>query len=170
MFSKTSNQRYVTSGAQADMGFSLPAAIGVAAASSLSNSRVHAVTGDGSFQLNLQELQTLATNKFPITLYILNNHGYLSIRTTQSSFFPGRQCGTDSSNGVDFPNLKILCAAYGISYQYIDSVQSLKDFILNTSCSRLPFVCEINCPYNESIIPRTKTIKKPDGTESQLLV
>ena len=83
------------------------------------SSRVHAVTGDGSFQLNLQELQTLVTNKLPITLYILNNNGYLSIRTTQNTFFPGRQCGTDSSNGVDFPRLDLLCKAYGIEYDML---------------------------------------------------
>ncbi|NBP03285.1 MAG: hypothetical protein EBU90_25010, partial [Proteobacteria bacterium] len=63
MFSKKDNQRYVTSGAQADMGFSLPAAIGVAASFGSSSRRVHAVTGDGSFQLNIQEIQTLVTNR-----------------------------------------------------------------------------------------------------------
>ena len=164
MFTKTFNQRYITSGAQADMGFSLPAAIGIAAGLTSVSSRVHAVTGDGSFQLNLQELQTLVTNKLPITLYILNNNGYLSIRTTQNTFFPGRQCGTDSSNGVDFPRLDLLCKAYGIEYRYASSVESLRNVVIESTKVQMPIVCEVICPENESIIPRTKTVKKADGT------
>ena len=68
MFNKSKNQRYITSGAQADMGFSLPAAIGAAASLPEHNARVHAVTGDGSFQLNIQELQT-DISRFGNTLY-----------------------------------------------------------------------------------------------------
>ncbi|QNI83944.1 acetolactate synthase/ large subunit/ biosynthetic type [Synechococcus sp. PROS-7-1] len=164
MFVKTFSQRYVTSGAQADMGFSLPAAIGVAAWLPSGGRRVHAVTGDGSFQLNLQELQTLITNNLPITLYVLNNRGYLSIRSTQNTFFPGRQCGTDSSTGVDFPNLRLLCAAYGIEYRYAEALDSLESVVLESSNASFPIVCEVKCPEDESIIPRTKTIKKADGT------
>ena len=125
MFKREKSQRYITSGAQADMGFSLPAAVGVSSVARSTNSRVHAVTGDGSFQLNIQEIQTLVTYKLPVTLYVLNNNGYLSIRATQNSFFPGRQCGTDSSNGVEFPDLKLLSKAYNIPYRFVSSESEL---------------------------------------------
>jgi acetolactate synthase-1/2/3 large subunit len=164
MFSKKSNQRYVTSGAQADMGFSLPASIGVAASIEPSFSRVHALTGDGSFQLNIQEIQTLVTNRLPVTLYVLNNNGYLSIRATQSSFFPGRQCGTDPKSGVDFPNIELLCAAYRIEYRCAADVETLRNIIAESNGFPYPIICEVLCPHDEAIIPRTKTIKNADGS------
>ena len=69
------------------MGFSLPAAIGLHHQYLNYPQEFMRLQGDGSFQLNLQELQTLATNRLPVTLYILNNNGYLSIKATQSAFF-----------------------------------------------------------------------------------
>ena len=164
MFSKSENQRYITSGAQADMGFSLPAAIGAAASLSGIEARIHSVTGDGSFQLNLQELQTLITNRLPITLYILNNNGYLSIKATQAAFFAGRECGTGPNTGVDFPDIKSLCDAYKIEYRKADSCEALSEIVNETKVMNSPVICEVICPENEAIIPRTKTIKKPDGT------
>ena len=84
MFERHFNQRYITSGAQADMGFALPAGIGCAFAKN--KDRIHIITGDGSIQLNIQELQTIFHYKLNISIYILNNNGYLSIRTTQKNF------------------------------------------------------------------------------------
>lgn len=164
IFKRTASQRYVTSGAQADMGFSLPASIGAAASINLTTSRVHAVTGDGSFQLNIQELQTLVTNQLPVTVYVLNNNGYLSIRATQSAFFPGRQCGTDPRSGVDFPNLKLICKAYQIEYRFASDVESLSAIVRESSQVTNPIICEIFCPQDEAIVPRTKTVKKADGS------
>ena len=164
MFTKTKNQRYITSGAQADMGFSLPAAIGAASSISKLPARVHAFTGDGSFQLNLQELQTLATNRLPVTLYILNNNGYLSIKATQSAFFSGRECGTGQETGVDFPSIESLCKAYRIEYRRASSCDALTNVVNETMSLDIPVICEVICPENETIVPRTKTIKKSDGT------
>jgi len=164
MFNKKDNQRYITSGAQADMGFSLPASIGVAASFGSLPGRVHAITGDGSFQLNLQEIQTLVTNRLPVTLYILNNKGYLSIRATQSAFFAGRECGTGPSSGVNFPSIELICRAYNIAYRYATNEFMIADVVQESKKVDIPIICEVNCPENESIVPRTKTIKKADGT------
>lgn len=164
MFNKKTEQRYITSGAQADMGFSLPASIGVATSLSSSSGRVHAITGDGSFQLNLQEIQTLVTNQLPVTLYILNNKGYLSIRATQSAFFAGRECGTGPSSGVDFPSVELLCKAYKIAYRCACSESDIVDVVEESKLAGYPIICEVNCPENEAIVPRAKTIKKADGT------
>ena len=164
IFRRTASQRYVTSGAQADMGFSLPASIGAAASINPITTRVHAVTGDGSFQLNIQELQTLVTNQLPVTVYVLNNNGYLSIRATQSAFFPGRQCGTGPGNGVDFPNLELICRAYQIEYRCASDVDSLSAIVRESRQVGKPIICEVFCPQDEAIVPRTKTIKKADGS------
>ncbi len=164
VFRRRVDQRYVTSGAQADMGFSLPASIGAAASINLTTSRVHALTGDGSFQLNIQELQTLVTNQLPITVYVLNNNGYLSIRATQSAFFPGRQCGTDPGTGVDFPNLRLICEAYQVEYRCASDVESLSKIVRESSQALSPIICEVFCPQDEAIVPRTKTVKRADGS------
>ena len=122
------------------------------------------MTGDGSLQLNLQELQTLVTNKLPVTLYVLNNNGYLSIKATQASFFTGRECGTGPDTGVDFPNIKLLCKAYKIEYRQVTTVDELTRVIAESQPKDSPVICEVICPETEAIIPRTKTIKKDDGT------
>lgn len=97
------------------------------------------------------------------SLYVLNNNGYLSIRATQNTFFPGRQCGTDGTNGLTFPNLKKISNAYGIKYSKAHTLKSLKRQIQKASCSKGPRVIEIICPENESIIPRAMTSKNKDG-------
>jgi acetolactate synthase-1/2/3 large subunit len=126
--------------------------------------RVHAVTGDGSFQLNIQEIQTLVTNRLPVTLYILNNKGYLSIRATQSAFFAGRECGTGPSTGVEFPNIQILCKAYQVAYRYAVNEAMIAGVVEESEKVQFPIICEVSCPEREAIVPRTKTIKKADGS------
>ncbi len=162
MFSKRKYQRYITSGAQADMGFALPAGIGCAFATSDLN-RTHVITGDGSFQLNIQELQTIKTYKQNLTVYVLNNNGYLSIRTTQNNFFKGRQCGNDPSTGVEFPELSKIAIAYGITFFRFNQINKFIDFLKrNKSCTG-PQIIEIICPENEEIIPRNLTQKDDNG-------
>ena len=92
------------------MGFTLPACIGVSFADPQAN--VIGITGDGSFQFNLQELQTIVHYKLPIKLIVLNNNGYLSIRNTKDKFFDSRHFGTSPISGVSFPSLKKLAKAY----------------------------------------------------------
>ena len=162
IFTKKESQRYITSGAQADMGFGVPASIGCCFAIGESH-RSHVLTGDGSFQLNLQELQTIISYKLNLTIYVLNNNGYLSIRATQKSFFPGRECGTDSTNGISFPNLKKLCNAYGIEYRSFNSKVNLQNFMKSYKDNQGPLLIELICPKDETIIPRNITVKDKDG-------
>lgn len=96
-------QRCVASGGQAEMGYTLPATVGVSYARN--KGQVIGITGDGSFQMNIQELQTIVHNDLPVKTFVWNNDGYLSIRATQKKFFEGRSIGTDQSSGVSFPRL-----------------------------------------------------------------
>ncbi len=84
------------------MGYDLPAAIG--AAFSSEGRRVICMAGDGSIQLNIQELQTIVHHQLPIKIFVMNNGGYLSIRTTQKSFFGGNFVGEGPRSGVSFPD------------------------------------------------------------------
>jgi len=90
---------FLTSGLGA-MGYGLPSAIGTCIANN--KKPIIAVESDGSFQLNIQELQTVVHYKLPLKLFIWSNNGYLSIRATQKKFFDGREIGTDSSSGISF--------------------------------------------------------------------
>ena len=162
MFSKKKDQRYITSGAQADMGFAVPAGLGCSFATIQSN-RTHVITGDGSFQLNIQELQTLKTYKKNLSIYVLNNNGYLSIRSTQNRFFKGRECGTGPSTGVEFPELSKIANAYGLEYFKFNDLTRFSKFLYKNKDFIGPQIIEIICPENEEIIPRTNAEKDSKG-------
>ena len=157
----SNQQRYITSGAQADMGFTIPASIGVYFAK---KSEVIAITGDGSFQLNIQELQTIKHYNLPIKIFVFNNNGYLSIRATQRKFFDGRFLGVDSKSGISFPDLKKIAKAYGIKFFQASKVDDLDGVLKQVLECNNPVICEIKCPNDQEIIPTVSSIKKPDGT------
>jgi acetolactate synthase I/II/III large subunit len=156
------NQKYITSGALATMGFSLPASIGVSVA--MNNQPVVAITGDGSFQLNIQELQTIKYYNLPVKLFVVNNKGYLSIRQTQYRYFNGRMVGEGPSSGVSFPSIKRIAKTYGIDYYSIKSSIGLINNLETIIKSEGPFICEVKSIEDQETLPTTSTIIKPDGT------
>ena len=160
-FQPIKNQRYITSGAQADMGFTLPAAIGVAFAQK--SKMVVGITGDGSFQMNIQELQTLVHYEIPVKLVVWNNNGYLSIRTTQKKFFSGREIGTDKDSGVSFPSTKKIASAYSIPYFSSKNLNTLRRTLSSAFNTKGPVIIEIFCPPMQEIIPTASSFKLPDG-------
>jgi acetolactate synthase-1/2/3 large subunit len=147
----TDQQRYITSGAQADMGFSLPAAIGAAIASDRKN--IVAITGDGSFQMNIQELQTIVSSKLPIKIFVLNNGGYLSIRNTMDKFFESRYYGTDKQSGLSFPEIEKIAYAYDIPYHKLrtatDLDTNLAEILNMDGCA----LVEIMCLFKQDMAP-----------------
>ena len=157
----TKKQRYITSGAQAEMGFSLPAAIGVSVARG--GKEVLAITGDGSLQMNIQELQTLKHYGFPVKLFVWNNDGYLSIRATQRKFFEGRFLGTDKTNGVSFPDLEKISDAYGLKYVRIATVAEVHDKLVEVLSYNEPVVCEVMSIRDQEVIPSISSKKMDDG-------
>jgi len=154
-------QRYVTSGAQADMGFTIPAAIGVSAARG--DQEVIGITGDGSFQTNIQELQTIKHYNLPIKLFVWNNHGYLSIRTTQRKFFDGRFIGVDGDSGVSLPDIEKISEAYGLKYIKINNTNELEDGIQKVLEHDGPVICEVMCQKWQEVIPTLISTKTKDG-------
>ncbi len=154
--------RYITSGGFATMGYSLPASIGISAG--LGNKKVICITGDGSFQQNIQELQTVVHYKLPVKIFILNNGGYLSIRTTQAKFYGNRLIGEGPSSGVSFPDTKKIAKAYGINFIRISKNNQLDVGIDKTLNSSGPVICEIMCPENQEIIPTVASEKRQDGS------
>lgn len=110
-FRMRTGQRVITNKGLASMGYGLAAAIGAAAAS---DRRVVLVEGDGSFSQAIQELGTLALHGWPVKIFLLDNDGYASIRTTQRNYFGGAYLGCDSATGLGFPDWHLLAQAFGI--------------------------------------------------------
>jgi acetolactate synthase-1/2/3 large subunit len=161
-FTLNSNkQRYITSGAQADMGFTLPAAIGACIAA---KKPVVGITGDGSFQLNIQELQTIKHYNLPVKLIVWNNNGYSSIRATQNKFFDGRRIGTDPESGISFPEVEKIANAYELPYVKINNVSELREKLSGVLIDSGPVICEVICPENQEIIPAVSAVKNDDGS------
>ena len=157
-------QRYIPSGAMATMGYSLPAAIGISVATN--KGRVIALTGDGSFQQNLQELQTLIEYDLPVKLFVLNNDGYESIRVSQKNYFNNRLIGESNQSGLSFPDTLKIAKAYGIKAVRIRNYQELEnklDGILNFDKA---VIVDVIIPRDQSIIPTVSSVVNPDGTMS----
>jgi acetolactate synthase-1/2/3 large subunit len=155
-------QRCILSGGQAEMGNTLPATIGVSVAKDFGE--VMGITGDGSFQMNIQELQTIVYNKLPVKIFVWNNDGYLSIRATQSKFFEGRFIGTDKTSGVSFPDTERIAKAYGIRYFKISESSKLDETLENILACQEPVLCEVICLRDQEVVPTVSSYKKADGT------
>lgn len=155
-------QRVVVNSGCASMGYDLPAAIGsfYGAGKTLP---IICVTGDGSLQMNIQELQTIIHNKLPIKIFVLNNDGYISIRNTQRSFQKGRFVGSSRESGLSCPDIVKIASAYGFKSSRINNQQRLKqdlEYVLN---HKGPIVCEIMLSPDENMEPKLSSELRPDG-------
>ena len=142
------------------MGYDLPAAIGAAVASKKS---VVCLTGDGSLQMNLQELQTVVQNNIPIKLIVSNNSGYLCIVRTQTNFFNGRLSGCTPESGLSCPNMERIAKAYRIPYTLIENHENLdvklKEFLTQDGYG----ICEVMQDTEQTTEPRTTSKKLDNG-------
>ena len=154
-------QRLYTNSGCASMGFDLPAAIGAYFAEK--PKRIICLAGDGSMQMNLQELQTISTHKLPIKIFVLNNQGYHSIRQTQQNYFPDNIVGCGTESGLGFPNLEKLALAYEIPYQKIACTEDLTHGIKKTLLEDGPQLCEIILDLNQQFSPKLSSKKLEDG-------
>jgi acetolactate synthase-1/2/3 large subunit len=156
------SQRMFTNTGCAAMGYGLPAAIGACFAND--KNPVVCIEGDGSLQMNIQELQTIVHHKLPIKLIVMNNDGYLSIKMTQESYLGGRMVATGPSSGVSFPDLKKIANAYGLKYFKISKNNEIDD-VLNAVLSHDdPLLCEVMSDPGEIHEPKVVGRPQPDGT------
>lgn len=154
-------QRLFTNSGCASMGYDLPAAIG---ASFGGGQRVLCIAGDGSIQMNLQELQTIVHHRLSIKIFILNNNGYSAIRGTQDAYFPGKYVAADSTSGVTLPDMQKIAAAYGIPHAKAENHQQLDSAIKEALASEGPFLCELMMAPNQTLYPKLASEVKPDGS------
>jgi len=148
---------------QGDMGFELTAAIGAQIAEP--SKMVIPILGDGSFQLNIQELQTVIHNDLPIKIFLFNNGGYGAISITQTNFFKTK-FGVDYESGISFPDTEKIAYAYGIKYICIKTNDEIDEKICDfLQYNSGPIILEVFC-CTQVRYPRLNAIKNEDGTFS----
>jgi len=155
-------QRFLASGGLGSMGYAIPAAIG--ASTALNGGRIIVVTGDGSFHMNVQELETIVYNNLPVKIIVFNNNGYSSIKATQQNYFNNRYIGVDDQSGVGMPDLLSLSKVYGIEGIRIVNTKDIDKSIMEMLSSNDAFVCDVVCSQDQKIIPTVYSVKKEDGS------
>ncbi len=121
------------------------------------------ITGDGSLQMNIQEFAPIHHNNLPIKTFVLNNNGYLLIRSTQRNFMDDRFVGEGPDTGVWCPDTKKIADAYEIPYFRIDSVDEIEEKVKAVFATEGPVICEVMTPEWQLLIPRITSEKMPDG-------
>ena len=158
--------RFIENSGMASMGWDLPAAIGACFA--LEKKDVLLLTGDGSIQMNLQELQTIVHHRLPIKTVIINNDGYHSIRQSQSNFFRDRPMvgvGPDSDNDLSFPDMEKISWAYGIPFRRIQTNDEFRSFLDSEYDSlRGPAIVEVMVDTRQWFEPKAGSMKLKDGS------
>ena len=156
-------QRFIMNCGLSSMGYELPAAIGACVA----NDRkvVNCIAGDGSIMMNLQELQTIVTNRLPIHIFLINNSGYHQIRQTQNNIFHDGLVGVGSESGdLGFPDWEKLMYAFGIPYYRISENKDFDTVIPQMISETSYCFCEVICDTEQKFGPKSATKKLPDGT------
>lgn len=156
--------RFLLNGAMGSMGYALPASIGACVANG--KERVFCIEGDGSIMMNVQELQTIATNRLPIVLFVLNNEGYHQIRQTQSNVFAGHSfVGVGPASGdLGFPDFERLAAAFGLPYDCIGTNEGLADHVKKVLATDGPLLCEVIVSTDQPFEPKSATKRLADGS------
>ena len=155
-------QRMLNSPGLGSMGFGVPSALGACIASN--GKRTICVNGDGGFQMNIQELETIKSLDLPVKFFVLNNQGYGSIRNTQRNYFGGFYVGSNAESGVSLPDVKALGKAYGykvFSISNNDEIDSVVQEVLNAEG---PVLCEVLMDPDDTLSFRASSHIRPDGS------
>jgi acetolactate synthase-1/2/3 large subunit len=155
-------QRYFTSINWGAMGWDLPLSVGACIANQ--RRRTICVTGDGSIQMNLQELMTISYHGLPLKIFVFNNGGYASIRATQSALFDERLVASDTASGVGTPDFEKLAAAYGMGFTRVRDHGDLESGIRIALDSNGPFICEVMIATEQGITPKASAFRRADGS------
>ena len=157
-----SDMRLIANVGCASMGWGLPAAVGAALADR--TRPVVLFTGDGSIQMNIQELQTVKNLDLDLKCFVYNNDGYLSIKLTQKSFFNGNFIGSTPESGIVLPDLEKLANAYGIDFYRIRNNAEAAAVMPEIMALGHPVIVEVMTDPFEELGPKAASKKLGDGT------
>jgi acetolactate synthase-1/2/3 large subunit len=159
-------QQVIVNSGTAGMGYDLPTAIGAACARAArppASRRVICLAGDGSIQMNLQELETIVYHELPIKIFVFNNAGYVSMRLTQDNLFAGARFGESPASGLGLPDMVALAHAYGIPARSVRTHSGLGSAIDETLASDGPALLDIVMDPEQPFSPKVIAEKRPDG-------
>jgi acetolactate synthase I/II/III large subunit len=154
-------QRVVNSPTLGAMGTGLPGTIGSCLGSG--GRRTVCVNGDGGFQLNIQELETVRRLKLPIKYFILCNGNYASIIASQKTHFQGRLVGSDPSSHLTLPDIRKVAGAYGIASCEIRNHEGIREKVREVLNAPGPMVCAVNVSADQVTAPRATSMIRPNG-------
>jgi acetolactate synthase I/II/III large subunit len=154
-------QRILNSNSLGAMGTGLPASIGACIASG--RRRTICVNGDGGFQLNIQELETVRRLNLPIKYFVLCNGGYASIMATQRNHFQGRFTASEPSSGLTLPDITRVAAAYGLPVARIHDHSDIRNQVRAVLSTPGPVVCAVDVSADERTAPRVTSMVLPNG-------
>lgn len=157
-------QRYMVQAAQGDMGYAIPASVGIHFANPEYN--IVICIGDGSFHTNMQELAAIRQHNIPVKIFVVNNGGYMTIKQTQSKFFGGRLVGVDKETGVYISNIEKIAEAFEIDHVKISNNEELDQKIKNIINYNKPLIVELLGKDSIDVMPAQAL--KPDGTQAGL--
>ena len=149
---QTKGQRVFTALNHSPMGYSMPATIGAHLADKSKN--IICTIGDGSMQMNIQELATVAHFKFPVKIFVINNNGYGLIKQTQDTWLDSRRVGVDESSGLAMPDLQKIAKAYKIETIEINNHNELDEKVEYVLRSKVPILCDVKISENQKVIPK----------------
>lgn len=155
-------QRIVNAPGLGAMGTGLPGSMGACLASG--RRRTININGDGGFQLNIQELETVRRLNLPIKFFVLCNGGYASIMTTQRNYFQSRYVGSDPSSRLTLPDVEKVAAAYGLPTAHIFNHGDLRQSVREVLAHDGPIVCAVDIPAEQPTAPRVTSAIRADGT------
>ena len=161
-FRNKSNQRIFHTTGLGAMGYCLPAIIGSHFANN--KKKIVAIEGDGSLQMNIQELAVIKGLNIPVTIFIFDNNGYASIRNTQNNYFKGNLIATDKKSKLFMPDLEKILKAHGISYEILKKIEEMEKTVDSCLNKKYLNVCIVKLKQNDILQPKIKNIPQSDGT------
>lgn len=165
-FSLKFGQKMKNAAGLGSMGFGLPYAIGACLPNK--KRRTILINGDGAFQLNIQELETLRRLQLPVKIFIWSNGGYASIRNMQNNTFAGHQVASGENSGLTMPDIIKVANAYGYKTYRMRTNAECRELMKKVLMEEGHVLCEVIVSSDETVSPRAKTIKRADGTLSSM--
>ena len=160
-FQNFNDVRLFTSSGTSSMGFGLPGAIGAYFADP--SKPIYLIAGDGGFQMNLQELQTVRFHDIPLKMILLNSDGYLAVSIMQQNSFDGHFVGSNPQSGLDAPNFTRVVKSFGLNARKVRSPKTLGRELRRISTSKSTEVLEINLPKDQLMRPRSQSLRDANG-------
>lgn len=159
-------QRVFTTKGLASMGYGVPSTIGASLAGG--RAKTVCVCGDGGFQMNLQELETIRRLNLPVKIFVLNNSGYAAIQNTQTNLFGEHFVACNEQSGLTMPHIRDVAAAYRLHTELIEKNSELEEKVQRVLSYEGPVICEVIVPIDLKILPKQVSYKRSDGQMESL--